>query len=277
MSFAIFVCFVVEDMTGAPDKTPDRIAGMFDAIAPRYDLLNRVLSAGVDRRWRASAIRSLELTGRETLLDVCTGTADVALEARRGGPAGPPGAARVLGVDFAGAMLALGARKVRAAGQADRVLLVRGDAMRLPVGDAIVDAATVAFGIRNVQRPEVACAEMARAMRPGGRLAILEFGVPRIPGLRSLYRWYFTRVLPLVGRAVSGHGAAYSYLPASVGTFPPPADFVTTLRRAGFTDVRAVPLSFGIVYLYVGVRSPTPGRPTIGLPTSAKSFPGRML
>jgi demethylmenaquinone methyltransferase / 2-methoxy-6-polyprenyl-1,4-benzoquinol methylase len=236
-------------MSVPPDKAPDRIAGMFDAIAPRYDLLNRVLSAGIDRRWRARAIRSLELTGRETLLDVCTGTADVALEACRGASSGGR-AARVVGVDFAGAMLSLGLKKVRAAGEATRITLVRGDAMRLPVPDAAADAATVAFGIRNVQRPEVACAEMARALRRGGRLAILEFGVPRLPGLSALYLWYFKHLLPLVGRMVSGHGGAYSYLPASVGTFPPPAEFMKILRQAGFTQVRAVPLTFGIVYLY---------------------------
>jgi demethylmenaquinone methyltransferase/2-methoxy-6-polyprenyl-1,4-benzoquinol methylase len=231
-------------MSTAPDKAPDRIAGMFDAIAPRYDLLNHVLSAGIDRRWRARAIGALELTGRETLLDVCTGTADVALEGRRGG------AARVVGVDFAGAMLSLGLKKIRAAGEAARIALVRGDAMHLPVPDASADAVTVAFGIRNVQRPEVACAEMARALRRGGRLAILEFGVPRIPGLSLLYLWYFKHLLPLVGRMVSGHRAAYSYLPASVGTFPPPPEFMKILRHAGFEDVRAVPLTFGIVYLY---------------------------
>ena len=217
---------------------------MFDAIAPRYDLLNSVLSAGIDRRWRARAIRSLQLTGRETLLDVCTGTADVALEGRA--------AARVLGVDFAAAMLALGLRKVRAAGQSGRIALVRGDAMRLPVPDSCVDAVTIAFGIRNVQQPSIACAEMARALRPGGRLAILEFGVPRIPGISTLYLWYFKYLLPLVGKAVSGHNSAYSYLPASVGTFPPPAEFMGVLRAAGFTDVRADPLTLGIVYLYTG-------------------------
>jgi demethylmenaquinone methyltransferase / 2-methoxy-6-polyprenyl-1,4-benzoquinol methylase len=231
-------------MTTATDKSPDSIAGMFDAIAPRYDLLNHVLSAGIDKRWRARAIGALELTGRETLLDVCTGTADVALEGRR------RGVARVVGIDFANAMLSLGLKKVRAAGEAARIALVRGDAMRLPVPDASADAATVAFGIRNVQRPEVACAEMARALRRGGRLAILEFGVPRIPGVSTLYLWYFTHLLPLVGRMVSGHRAAYSYLPASVGTFPAPPEFMKILRQAGFDDVRAVPLTFGIVYLY---------------------------
>jgi demethylmenaquinone methyltransferase/2-methoxy-6-polyprenyl-1,4-benzoquinol methylase len=227
-----------------PDKAPDRIAGMFDAIAPRYDLLNHLLSAGIDRRWRARAIASLALTGRETLIDVCTGTGDVALEARR------RGAARVLGVDFAGAMLSLGLRKVLAAGEADRIALAQGDAMRLPVRDASGEAATVAFGIRNVQDAAVACAELARVLKPGGRLAILEFGVPRFPGVRTLYRWYFTQVLPAIGRMISGHGAAYSYLPASVGAFPPPAEFMTILRHAGFIDVDAVPLTFGIVYLY---------------------------
>jgi demethylmenaquinone methyltransferase / 2-methoxy-6-polyprenyl-1,4-benzoquinol methylase len=236
-------------MATAPDKSPDRIAGMFDAIAPRYDFLNHLLSAGIDRRWRAAAIRSLQLTGRETLLDVCCGTGDVALQARRDGPAGRP-AARVVGVDFSGAMLALGWQKVKAAGEAQRITLLRGDAMRLPTADRSVDAVTVAFGIRNVQRPEVACAEMARVLRPGGRLAILEFGVPRIPGIKPLYLWYFTHVLPRIGRAISGHGAAYSYLPASVGTFAPPSDFVQTLRRAGFCDIQTDPLTFGIVYLF---------------------------
>ena len=223
---------------------------MFDAIAPRYDLLNHLLSAGIDRRWRSRAIASLQLTGRETLIDVCTGTADVALQAR-------DGAARILGIDFAAAMLALGRAKVCRSGMERRVVLVRGDAMRLPAADATADAVTVAFGIRNVQNPAVACGEMARVLRPGGRLAILEFGMPRLPGMSGLYRWYFSRVLPFIGRRISGHSAAYSYLPASVGVFPPPQEFVTLLRQAGFSEVRAVPLTFGIVYLYMAVKAST--------------------
>ena len=235
------------------DKAPDRIAGMFDAIAPRYDLLNHLLSAGIDRRWRATAIASLKLTGRETLLDVCTGTADVALESRRSAPA----AARVLGVDFSGAMLTHGLKKVRAAGETASIALVQGDAMQIPAPSGSADAATVAFGIRNVQRPEVACAEMARVLRPGGRLAILEFGVPRVPCLSRVYMWYFRTVLPRIGRLISGHNAAYTYLPASVGSFQPPEAVMTMLREAGFADVRADPLTLGIVYLYTGVRTPT--------------------
>ena len=230
----------------SPDKTPQRIAGMFDAIAPRYDLLNHLLSAGIDRRWRTRAIRTLQLSGGETLIDVCTGTADIALAAT--------GAARVIGVDFAGAMLGLGLQKIRRAGEDRRITLIRGDALKLPVADGCADAVAIGFGIRNVQSPEVGCAEMARVLRRGGRLAILEFGMPRVPGVRALYEWYFNRVLPFIGQRISGHGGAYSYLPASVGSFPPPDEFVTVLRQAGFADVRAVPLTFGIVYLYTAVK-----------------------
>jgi demethylmenaquinone methyltransferase/2-methoxy-6-polyprenyl-1,4-benzoquinol methylase len=247
-----FVIFVANQ---SPDKAPDRIAGMFDAIAPRYDFLNHVLSAGIDRRWRRRMIASLRLTGRETLVDVCTGTADVALEARRGAGARLSGtAARVVGVDFAAAMLALGLRKVRSAGEDRHIALVRGDALRIPVADACADAATVAFGVRNVAAADVACRELARVLRPRGRLAILEFGVPSVPGLRALYRWYFSNVLPAIGRFVSGHQGAYSYLPASVGAFPAPAEFAALLRQSGFGQVVTVPLTFGIVYLYTAVR-----------------------
>ena len=192
------------------------------------------------------ALRSLGLTGRETLLDVCTGTADIALQAHDAG--------RVVGVDFAAAMLAVGRRKVLAAGEDRRITLVRGDATHLPVREGIADVATVAFGIRNVERPDLACVELARVMRGGGRLAILEFGVPRVPGISTLYLWYFKHLLPAVGRLISGHTAAYSYLPASVGGFPPPHEFMAILEQAGFTHVRADPVTFGIVYLYTATK-----------------------
>ncbi len=232
------------------DKSPATIAGMFDAIAARYDLLNTVLSGGLDRYWRHRAIRSLSLTGRERLLDVCTGTADIAVAGARA----RPGAARVVGVDFAGAMLAHGATKLRGQSLDDRVHLVRGDAMQLPVSDRSVDAVTIAFGIRNVQRPEVACAELWRALRPGGRLAILEFGLPVVPAVRPLYLWYFHHVLPRIGRAVSRHTKAYDYLPQSVESFPCGEGFARILRDTGFSQVAARPLSLGIVYLYCATK-----------------------
>lgn len=235
-------------MTEALDKSPRRIAGMFDAIAPRYDLLNGVLSAGLDRYWRRLAIRSLAFSGRERLLDVCTGTGDVAIAAARAAR----GAKHVLGVDFAGAMLARAQQKIRERGLGSRVTVVRGDAMDLPVGSSTVDGVTVAFGIRNVSAPDVACRELLRVLRPGGRVAILEFGLPVVPAVRPLYLWYFRNVLPRIGRAVSRHDAAYAYLPASVGAFPWGEAFADLLRAQGFNNVKARPLTFGIVYLYVG-------------------------
>ena len=234
----------------APDKTPARIAGMFDAIAPRYDLLNRVLSAGLDARWRARAVATLNLPPGARVLDLCTGTGDLAIAALRGAPD-----ATVVGIDFAGQMLRLGAAKIRAGGLERQVRLVRGDATTIPLATASCDAATIAFGIRNVAEPERALAELARVLRPNGRLAILEFGQPRIPGIRTCYDWYFRYLLPLVGRAISQHDSAYSYLPASVGAFPPPGEFARIISRHGFQRISAVPLTFGIVYLYTARRA----------------------
>jgi demethylmenaquinone methyltransferase/2-methoxy-6-polyprenyl-1,4-benzoquinol methylase len=223
---------------------------MFDAIAPRYDLLNHLLSAGLDRRWRDAAVASLELRDGSQVLDLCTGTADLALATVRRTPS-----ASVIGVDFAGEMLRLGRVKVRAASLESRIRLVRGDAASIPVGTGSCDAATIAFGIRNVAEPQRALTEIARVLRPGARIAILEFGQPRIPGIRTLYAWYFRYLLPLVGRTISKHDSAYSYLPASVGAFPPPAEFAKILAATGFSQVRAVSLTFGIVYLFIAERT----------------------
>ncbi len=228
------------------DKTPARIAGMFDAIAPRYDFLNRLLSAGFDVRWRARAIRSLALTGRETVLDLCTGTGDLAI----GAATARVPARAVVAVDFAREMLKLGRQKLPARGLAQRVRLVQADAMALPLADASVDAATVAFGIRNVERPEVTFADVRRVLRPGGRFTILEFGTPSLPVVRQAYLAYFRYVLPRIGRLVSGHSSAYTYLPASVHTFPTPARVTGMLADAGFEQVTAVPLTLGVVYMY---------------------------
>jgi demethylmenaquinone methyltransferase/2-methoxy-6-polyprenyl-1,4-benzoquinol methylase len=231
------------------DKTPARIATMFDAIAPRYDLLNHVLSAGLDRRWRARAIAELRLARGARVLDLCTGTADLAIEA-----AGRDATVSVIGVDFASQMLRRAHEKLQARQMTHAIRLVRGDGTKIPLADASCDAATIGFGIRNVVDPRAALGEIARVLKPGGRLAILEFGQPRIPGIRTLYAWYFRYLLPLVGRFVSKHQSAYSYLPASVGTFPAPAEFSRIIAATGFSQVRHVPLSLGIVYLYVADR-----------------------
>lgn len=231
------------------DKDPAKIAGMFDQIAARYDLLNTVLSGGVDRYWRWRAVRSLRLTGRETAVDLCTGTADLVRALAR-----PGRASRVVGVDFSAEMLRFGLAKVRAATGRTAAQLARGDAMRLPLATASADGLTIAFGIRNVRDHAVAIADCLRVLRPGGRLAILEISTPRVPVFRAVYAWYFTRLLPRIGRLLSHHTDAYTYLPASVVAWVTPEAFCETLRAAGFAEVRAVPLTFGAVYLYTAIR-----------------------
>jgi demethylmenaquinone methyltransferase/2-methoxy-6-polyprenyl-1,4-benzoquinol methylase len=237
-------------------KHPARIATMFDAIAPRYDFLNHLLSAGLDRRWRRRAVRELRLTGRERVLDMCTGTADLAIEAAT---ARHGRASEVVGVDFSGEMLKRGLAKVRTARLQSSIRLIRGDATQVPLPDGSCDAAVVGFGIRNVVDPAAACREFARVLRPGGRLAILEFGSPAIPGLRRAYGWYFRAVLPRIGRWVSRHHDAYAYLPASVAQFPAPGAFAAVVRGAGFQSVRHVRLALGIVSLFVAEKGG--GRP----------------
>jgi len=233
-----------------PDKSPRTIAGMFDAIAARYDFLNHLLSGGIDRRWRRRAIASLSLTGTERVLDLCTGTSDLAIAAIRA----RPGARRVVGVDFAAAMLRVASDKLARRAVGKRIDLVRGDATRIPVTSRSVDGVTIAFGIRNVDDVARACAEMARVLKPGGRVAILEFAVPTLPVWRTVYGWYLRHVLPAIGRAVSRHHVAYGYLPASIDAFASPDELSNLLRAAGFVDVRAVPLTLGSVCLYVGRR-----------------------
>ena len=238
-------------VTVSTSREPAKIAGMFDAIAHKYDTNNHLLSAGLDHRWRRTAIRALQMKPSDRLLDMCTGTGDLAIAAVTG-DAGAP--ADVVGIDFSAEMLRFGLEKVRAAGLASRIHLARGDATRVPLPDASVDAAAVAFGIRNVVDRDRGCREFARVLRVGGRLAVLEFGTPQTPGLKQLYQWYFRALLPKIGGLISGNSDAYKYLPASVGEFPPPEQFADVLRAAGFSKVEWKSLTFGVVYLYVATK-----------------------
>jgi len=219
---------------------------MFDRIAPRYDLLNHLLSAGIDRRWRRACVDFLELGGPVLLLDLCTGTADLLIEAleRDGGHRG-------VGLDLSGEMLRRAAGKLGRRGLLRRAALAGADAQSLPLGSGRFDAALVAFGIRNVGDPARALAELRRVLRPGGRLVVLEFGSPR-GAIGAVYRLYFHRILPRVGRLVSGDRGAYGYLPQSVARFPGPEGFSALLDRAGFRAVTMRRLSLGIAWLYRG-------------------------
>jgi demethylmenaquinone methyltransferase / 2-methoxy-6-polyprenyl-1,4-benzoquinol methylase len=228
---------------GAPEKAAVR--SMFDRIAPRYDLLNRLLSGGTDVRWRKRAVAFLDLAPGARVLDLCTGTADLLLEALRSGRARGG-----LGVDLSHQMLVRGKQKLAAAG-AERAGLAGGDAERLPVRDGAFDGALVAFGIRNVGDPLAALGEVHRALRPGGRFVVLEFQTPRGP-LGAAYQLYFRHVLPRVGGLVSGDGSAYAYLPASVARFPEPDAFAELMQEAGFSDVRHERLTLGIAWLHRG-------------------------
>ena len=222
---------------------------MFDEIAPRYDLLNRVLSFGVDVWWRKRAIALLAdgLRGRpEFLLDVATGTADLAIEALSLDPD------QVVGVDISDGMLEGGRQKLRRRGLDGRVALVQGDAADLPFEPAAFDGATVAFGVRNFEDLRAGLEGIRRVLRPGAPLVVLEFSHPTAFPVKQGYEFYSRHVLPRVGEAVSGSSEAYEYLPESVEAFPDGEDFLAVMREAGFSDLRAEPLTFGISSLYRG-------------------------
>jgi len=219
---------------------------MFDRIAPRYDLLNRLLSAGIDTRWRKAAADALGLAGEARVLDLCTGTGDLLIEALRRDPR-----LKGVGVDLSRQMLVRGARKLERRALQSRAALASGDGERLPLRSALFDGALVSFGIRNIARADEALRELHRVMKPGARLVILEFSMPK-GVLGSLYRLYLGRVLPRIGGLVSGDGSAYSYLPASVERFHAPDELGALMRTAGFEAVSWRSLTGGIAYLHVG-------------------------
>lgn len=222
---------------------------MFAAIAPCYDLLNRLLSLGRDQAWRRKAISFAKLPPGGWALDVCCGTADIALEIAHRFPD-----VRVMGVDFCEEMLALGRAKARRAGLEGRIRLQAASAEALPFQDGTFDAALIAFGIRNVEDREQGLAELFRVLRPDGRAILLEFALPQGQPFASLYGFYFQKLLPRIGRLISGHPTAYSYLPASVLESPTPQALAELLQKAGFRDVGLTPLTGGIVYVHVGVK-----------------------
>jgi demethylmenaquinone methyltransferase/2-methoxy-6-polyprenyl-1,4-benzoquinol methylase len=213
----------------------DGVRAMFDRIAPVYDLMNRVMTAGLDRRWRRATAEAVVQPG-DLVLDACCGTGDLAVAGARAG-------GRVTGLDFSERMLERARRKAPA------LEWVQGDLLALPFPDGSFDAATVGFGIRNVEDVGAALRELRRVLRPGGRLGVLEITRPR-GLLRHFYGLWFDRIVPLLGRVLPG-GAAYTYLPASVRRFPAPEDLARVLERAGFANVRFRLFAGGIVALHV--------------------------
>lgn len=221
---------------------------MFSSIAHRYDFLNHLLSMGVDIVWRKQAVAQLGSLDGRSFLDVACGTGDLSIEIAMAG------AGKVTGGDFSDNMITIGREKVKKNGLDGKITVEFADALNLPYSDAQFDGATCAFGARNFADLDRGLNEMARVVKPGGRLVILEFTTPSNPLFAEVYRLYFTRILPLVGGIFSGMKSAYEYLPDSVYKFPAPAEFSSRIEKAGFTDVRFTPLTLGICGIHSGVR-----------------------
>jgi demethylmenaquinone methyltransferase/2-methoxy-6-polyprenyl-1,4-benzoquinol methylase len=224
------------------------IRSMFNDIAPRYDLLNRLLSLGIDRRWRRFAVGQLQIPPGGMVLDMATGTGDVALEIA----ARTPDSVTIIGEDFTQGMLLKGHEKIAKSEFSQRIMLVNAPCEAIPHPDNLFHGVTIAFGIRNVVDRAAGLAEMCRVLKPGGRAVILEFSTPSNPIFKTIYTTYFNHILPFLGGLISQR-SAYKYLPDSVAAFPPQQQFEEMMTTAGFSEVRHHDLTFGIATVYVGV------------------------
>ncbi len=232
---------------GEADGKAEAVETMFDAVAPRYDLLNRVLSGGVDRYWRGRAVRMLAHEQPRRVLDVATGTADLAIRIEN-----TLHPRETIGIDLSTAMLDRGRDKIAQKGLSPRITLRKADAARLPYDDNAFDAAFVAFGVRNFEDLDAGLGDIRRVLRPGGALVVLEFSSPRTAPIKQLYTWYSHHILPRIGGLLSPDQGAYEYLPNSVAAFPDGHDFLRRMEGVGFVNLTWVPLTFGIASLYQG-------------------------
>lgn len=232
------------------DKSGERVRRMFGEIAPKYDRMNHLLSMNVDKYWRWRTVRIVRPTGDAPILDVCTGTGDLAFAFSRASG----GEAPVVGADFCPEMLRIAEQKKRQRRlDDDRLRFVEADTQRLPFDDDHFQIVSVAFGLRNVADTDRGLSEMARVCRPGGKVAVLEFSMPRWQPFRGLYGWYFRNVLPRVGQWLARNNeSAYEYLPSSVGEFPMGEELAQRMREAGLATVRYYPFTLGVATLYVG-------------------------
>lgn len=230
--------------SGSNLSKKEQVADMFNHIAGKYDFLNHTLSLGIDKGWRKKAIAEIGKIHPKTILDVATGTGDLAIAAAKLNPD------KITGIDIAVQMLEVGREKLKEKGLDKLISLQQGDSEALPFADNHFDAITCAYGVRNFENLEAGLKEMCRVMRPGGKLAILEFSHPKKFPVKQVYRLYFKYILPTLGRLVSKHDTAYSYLPESVMAFPEGKRFCEILAECGFKDPKARPLSFGITTLY---------------------------
>lgn len=238
----------ISPYNGDESKT-EQVRDMFDSIAPAYDLMNRLMSFGLHRRWLARAVKEVAVASPSAVLDVATGTADVAVAiARR-----IPGAC-VTGVDLSLGMIEVGRGKVAKAGLGDRISLTQGDCMALSMPDNSFDAVTVAYGVRNFERLADGYREMLRVLRPGGKLTVIELSTPRHWLVKPFYRFYTRCVIPIVGRLVSKDIRAYSYLPESIAAVPQGADMCRLMSDCGFESPRSRSLTLGTCSIYTAMK-----------------------
>ncbi len=240
---------VVKPYPGQEGSKKEQVATMFDNISGKYDLLNRVLSMGIDTIWRKRAIGMLRADKPKHILDIATGTADFAIEALRIHPE------KITGVDISAGMLEIGREKLKKRNLDDRIQLVLGDSEKLPFSNNSFDAATVAFGVRNFEHLEKGLADIRRVLRPGAKLVVLEFSRPAAFPVKQLFAFYSRYILPVVGRMVSKDQTAYTYLPESVQAFPEGTAFLAKMQEAGFENLKEKRLTFGICSIYVGEKS----------------------
>lgn len=239
-------------MTQVVDKSGDRVRAMFAQIAPRYDRLNHILSLNIDKRWRGKTLRLLRLTPGSPVLDVCTGTGDLALAISK--ELGPK--TEVVGSDFCSEMLEIAkVKQAKAVPAGSNLRFIEADTQSLPFEEDTFQCVTVAFGLRNVSDTMRGLREMVRVTKPGGKVAVLEFSKPTAPGLKQIYNTYFLKVLPRVGQALASNDkSAYEYLPQSVQQFPCGEALANLMREAGLVDIQLTPMTLGVVTLYVGTK-----------------------
>lgn len=237
---------VVKPYPGQEGSKKQQVATMFNNISARYDLLNRVLSLGIDIIWRKKAIQLLKADQPKQILDLATGTADFAIEALSLNPD------KIVGVDISAGMLDMGRIKLKNKGLEDKIELVLGDSERLPFSNNSFDAATVAFGVRNFENLDKGLGDIHRVLRPGAKLVVLEFSRPAKFPVKQFYNFYFRFILPVIGRVVSKDQTAYTYLPESVQAFPEGLAFLNHMQTAGFEKLKEKRLTFGICSIYVG-------------------------
>jgi len=221
---------------------------MFDGIAGHYDFLNHFLSAGIDILWRKKAIRQLKDYNPQHILDIATGTGDLAIEALSLNPT------KITGVDISEKMLEVGRKKLKTKSLEQKIELQKGDAENLPFEDETFDAVTVAFGVRNFENLLPGLKSMNRVLKKDWKVVILEFSNPKSFPVKQLYRFYFKSILPLVGKVISKHQSAYTYLPNSVGAFPDGKEFLKILESAGYQSCKSIPLTMGIATIYTGIK-----------------------